>query len=53
MTFTSKAAIAVPTMDPIPLPVKVEPEPKEFATLKGERIQLPEKPKAPDDCCMR
>ncbi|KAI7848947.1 oxidoreductase-like protein [Circinella umbellata] len=50
--FTSKVPISVPTMDSIPLPVKAEPEPKEFVMLKGERIQVPEKPKAPDDCCM-
>ncbi|KAI9259679.1 oxidoreductase-like protein [Phascolomyces articulosus] len=55
VAFTSKAPIAVPTMDTTSQPSvssKYESGPKEFVTLKGEKIQLPQKPVAPDDCCM-
>ncbi|KAI9488587.1 oxidoreductase-like protein [Zychaea mexicana] len=51
-SFTAKVPIVVPTFDDLPKPVKVEEDPKEIVTLRGERIELPQKPKAPEDCCM-
>ncbi|KAI8143352.1 hypothetical protein BJV82DRAFT_515368 [Fennellomyces sp. T-0311] len=51
-SFQQRKPIAVPIVDDLPPPVKVEEKPKEIVVLQGKRIELPQKPPAPEDCCM-
>lgn len=52
-TTITKKPLAVPITNTIEGPIKPKTPTKTVVYLKGKPIELPEKPSAPDNCCMR